>query len=67
MLYGSLTVGDTEFLVQITDMRLDGGRRHFQFTRNLFVAVTGVNQPQYLPFALGQRTGADKFWYFRMI
>jgi hypothetical protein len=33
----------------------------------LFIAVTGVNQPQDLPFTLGQRAGADQFWHFRMI
>ena len=67
MLHGSLTVGDAEFLVQIADMRLDGGCRHFQFTRYLLIAITGVNQPQDLPFTLGQRAGADQFWHFRMI
>ena len=67
MLYRGLTVGDTEFLVQIADMRFDGGCRYFQLACNLLIAVTGVNQPQDLPFTLGQRAGADQLWHFRMI
>ena len=54
-----LTVRHAQFLIQITDMRLDGGRRYRQFASDLLVAVAGIDQPQHLPFALRQRAGAD--------
>nr|AUN36466.1 carbon starvation protein A [uncultured bacterium] len=66
-LYRILAMGHAEFLIQIADMRFDGGCRDFQFSGNLLIAVTRVDQPQYLPFTLRQRAGADQFRYFRMI
>lgn len=67
VLYRILAMGHAEFLIQIADMRFDGGCRDFQFSGNLLIAVTRVDQPQYLPFTLRQRAGADQFRYFRMI
>lgn len=45
VLYRVLTVRDAEFLVEVADMRLNGGRGHRQFAGNLFVAVTGIDKP----------------------
>ncbi len=67
VLYRILAMGHAEFLIQIADMRFDGGCRDFQFSGNLLIAVTRVDQPQYLPFTLRQRAGADQFRYFRTI
>ena len=55
MLYRILTMRHTQLLIQITNVRFDGGRRHRQLTGNLLVAVAGIDQPQHLPFPLGER------------
>ena len=39
MQYGILTVGNPQLLIQITDMRFNGGRRHGEFTGDLLIAV----------------------------
>ena len=59
-------MGHAELLVQVADVRLDGGSRHVQLTGDLVVAVAGIDQPQHLPFALGERAGADQLRHLRV-
>ena len=66
MLHRILAMCDAELLVQIADVRLDGRCRDGQLSGDLLVAVARINQSQNLPFALGQRAGADKFRHFRV-
>ena len=39
MQYGILTVGNSQLLIQITDMRFIGSRRHGKFTGDLLIGV----------------------------
>ncbi len=67
MLNGILAVRHPQLLIQVTDMRFNRSGGHVQLTGNLLVAVAGIDKSQDLPFALGQRAGADKLRHFRVV
>ena len=48
MLHRILSMRHTQLLIQIADMRFDGGRRHRQLAGNLLVAIAGIDQPENL-------------------
>ena len=60
---GLVPAADILLLVEAADMGFDGGRCYRELLGNLFVGEPGVNQPQDLLSAAGQRRGADQLWH----